>query len=81
MACLTVLENILIPQQHHSSPNYSKSNYLEMVRNETALLKVTSQVLQMLDEGHTCILVLLELSTVFNTFDHGILLQRLEFTF
>lgn len=46
--------------------------------SETALLKVTSGLLLSVDSGENTTLVLLDLSTAFDTVDHDILLTHLK---
>ena len=44
---------------------------------ETAVLRVISDILATVDHGDFAALVLLDLSTAFNTVDHAVLLERL----
>ena len=48
---------------------------------ETALLKVQNDILLAMDRQHVTLLVLLDLSAAFDTFDHQVLLRRLEVTY
>jgi len=45
---------------------------------ESALLRVTNDILLALDSGSCVVLVLLDLSAAFDTIDNNIILERLE---
>ena len=45
---------------------------------ETALLKVSNDILQALDSGHVVIHVMLDLSAAFDTLEHNVVLNRLK---
>ena len=55
-----------------------QSGFTTGCSTETALLRVTSDLLNALDGHSMGILVLLDLSSAFDTLDHGIMLQRFE---
>ena len=50
-------------------------------RTDTALLKVHNDILLNMDHQRVALLVLLDLSSAFDTVDHEVLLFRLEVTF
>ena len=52
-----------------------------MFLSETAIIRVLSDLPDVIDHNDTAMLVLLDLSTAFGTVDHGILLERLQVTF
>ena len=64
--------NLLPSLQSGYRPNHS---------TETALLKVTCDILRDMDNGHMCLLSFLDLSSAFDTVDHHILLRRLFSSF
>ena len=60
---------LICPSQSAYRPHYS---------NETALLKITNDILLALDSGNVSFLTLLDLSAAFDTIDHCTLLDRLH---
>ena len=58
-----------------------QSAYKALHSTETALLKVSSDILDQLDDKNVCVIALLDLSAAFDTIDHGILPNRLEKTY
>ena len=58
-----------------------QSAYRSGHSTETALLRVHHDILEALDVGRTCALVLLDLSAAFDCIDHTILLIRLQFAY
>ena len=64
--------DLLPPQQSAYRPRFSC---------ETAVLKITSDVLSSLDEGNVCLLSFLDLTSAFDCVDYEILSQRLRSCF
>jgi len=60
---------LLPPLQSAYRPNHS---------TETSLLKLSSDVLHLLDNGKMCLLSFLDMSSAFDTVDHQTLLQKLH---
>ena len=58
-----------------------QSAYRPHHSTETAMLKITSDILLALDKGNVCLLCSLDLSAAFDTVEHSILLSRLRNTF
>ena len=54
-----------------------QSAYRDKHSIETALIKVQNDMLSALDDGSSAILLMLDLSAVFDTIDHDIRLSRL----
>ncbi|GFO47561.1 reverse transcriptase [Plakobranchus ocellatus] len=81
-----ILEKIVLQQllghiEKNGLHEIFQSAYKQQQSTETALLKVTSDILDSIDNRKICILSLLDLSSAFDTIDHFILLERLENTF
>ena len=55
-----------------------KSSYRRFHSTETALLKVTNDILMKMNSQDVTLLVMLDLSAAFDTVNHGILISRLH---
>ena len=65
------------------SPSFSplQSAYRKFHSTETALLKLTNDIMETIDSGKITILTALDMSAAFDTLDHITLLHRLQHTF
>ena len=65
------------------SPSFSplQSAYRKFHSTETALLKLTNDIMESIDSGKITILTALDMSAAFDTLDHITLLHRLQHTF
>ena len=64
--------------QDTGAMNPFQSAYKKFHSTETALLKISNDILTAMDRGKVTALTLLDLSAAFDTIDHQILLKRLE---
>ena len=58
-----------------------QSAYRQYHSTETALVKVHSDITECIDQGRSAVLIMLDLSSAFDTVDHAILLRRLRSDF
>ena len=65
----------------HSLLSPNQSAYRPSHSTETALIRVTNDILTALDKGDVTILTLLDLSAAFDTIDHTLLFDILEHTY
>ena len=77
------LEKVVSSQLHDHVKTYSlhdkfQSEYRPAHSTETAMLRITNDLLLAADDGQVGCLVLLDLSAAFDTIDHRILLQNLS---
>ena len=78
-----ILEKVVLSQlftylNSHNLISSSQSAYRPFHSTETALLKVSNDILTSLDCSEISVLTLLDLSAAFDTIDHQILLSRLH---
>ena len=61
----------------HISIHY-QSAFRKFHSTKPALLKIHNDIVSSMDDGQVTALTLLDLSAVFDTIDHGVLLRRLD---
>ena len=76
-----VLQQLLTYLNDYDLFSPSQSAYRPHHSTETALLKISNDILLALDSGNVSLLTLLDLSAAFDTIDHTILLNRLQYSY
>ena len=76
-----VLKQLLNHLNIHDMLGGCQSAYRQFHSCETALTKVSNDILNNLDREHSTFVIMLDLSSAFDTVDHAVLLERLERTF
>ena len=76
-ALIRVSEHIDNNELHRKFQSAYKTGH----STETALLRIKSDIMQAMDNGHAVSMVLLDLSAAFDSIDHSILLHRLSNVF
>ena len=62
----------------HNLADMNQSTYRACHSTESALIKVKNDLMMLINNRHVVLLVLVDLSTAFDTIDHRILLSRLS---
>ena len=78
---ILVLDQPFRHLDHNNLWHAFQSAYCPKHSTETALLRVSNDLLTASDSGFISILTLLDLSAAFDTIDHSMLLTRLDSTF
>ena len=75
---IAIVEQLLVHLNTHRLLDKFQSVYRAGHSTETALIRIINDILCYLDGGDLAILLLLDLSSAFDTIDHALLLQRLS---